>query len=160
MEIQVLKKKHYKDVAQIYSEGLDTGIATFETKVPAWKQFKKKFLKPGRFVAIKDGKVIGWCALSPASKREVYKGVAESTIYIAADHRGKRVGRRLLNHLVIASKNAGFWTLQASIFSENKSSIYLHEQCGFRIVGIRERIGKRNGQWYNNILMENRNDIT
>ena len=160
MEIQVLKKKHYKDVARIYSEGLDTGIATFETEVPSWKAWKKKFLKVGQFVAIKNDEVIGWCALSPASKREVYKGVAESTIYIAKDHRGKGVGRRLLNHLVIASKAAGFWTLQASIFSENKSSIYLHQQCGYRVVGIRERIAKRNGQWYNNILMEHRNDIT
>lgn len=160
MEIQVLKKKHYKAVAKIYRDGLDTGIATFETEVPNWKRWKRKFLKDGRFVAIQNGEVIGWCALSPVSKREVYKGVAESTIYIASEHRGKGVGRRLLNHLVIASRNAGYWTLQASIFSENKTSIYLHEQCGYRVVGIRERIAKRNGQWYNNILMEHRNDIS
>lgn len=160
MEIQVLKKKHYDQVSEIYQQGLDTGIATFETEVPNWKDWKKKFLKPCRFVAIRNGKVVGWCALSPVSKREVYNGVAESTIYIAADQRGKGIGRRLLKHLVIACKNAGFWTLQASVFSENKTSIYLHEQCGFRVVGIRERIAKRDGKWHNNILMEHRNDIS
>lgn len=159
MEIQALKKKHFKAVSKIYEEGLETGIATFETEVPKWSKWQKKFLKPCRFVAIKNGEVIGWCALSPVSKRKVYEGVAESTIYIAATHRGKGIGRRLLKHLVIASKNAGFWTLQASIFSENTSSIYMHEQCGFRIVGTRQRIARRDGQWYDNVLMEHRNDI-
>lgn len=159
MEIRALKKKHYKEVARIYQDGLDTGIATFETKVPDWKKFKKKFLKTCRFVAMIDGEVIGWCALSPASSREVYRGVAESTIYIAANSRSKGVGRKLLEHLVIASKNAGFWTLQASIFAQNKHSIYLHEQCGFRQVGVRERIAQRDGKWHDNILLEHRNDL-
>ncbi|NQX77082.1 GNAT family N-acetyltransferase [Gilvibacter sp.] len=160
MEIKQLKKKHFKEVAQIYSDGLDTGIATFETEVPDWKTWKKKFMKPCRFVALKDDRVVGWCALSPASKREVYKGVAESTVYIASEFRGQGIGRKLLKHLIIASKAAGFWTLQAGIFAENKHSIYLHEQCGFRIVGVRKRIAKRDGKWYDNVLMEHRNNIT
>lgn len=159
MKIIALKKKHFKEVRRIYQDGLDTGVASFETIAPEWSQWKQKFLKACRFVAIKDNQVVGWCALSPVSKRDVYRGVAESTIYIAKDYRGQGVGKRLLNHLVIASQNHGFWTLQASIFKENPSSIHLHQQCGYNIVGERKRIAQRQGTWYDNILLEHRNAL-
>jgi len=139
---------------------LDSGIASFETKVPDWKVWKKKFIKPCRFVAIKDDKVIGWCALSAVSSRDVYRGVAESTIYVAPEFQSKGVGKRLLVHLVITSQNYGFWTLQASIFKKNLASVKLHEQCGFRIVGVRKNIAQRDGKWYDNILLEHRNKLS
>lgn len=159
MTIRPLKKKDYPEVRRIYSAGLDTGIASFETKVPKWKKWDKKFLKPCRFVAIKDNKIIGWCALSPVSKRKVYRGVAENTIYMDAAFRRQGLGRRLLEHLIVASEAKGFWTLQASIFPENQSSINLHLNCGFKKVGQRERIAQRDSKWYNNILMERRSKI-
>lgn len=156
MKITALQKKHYPAVADIYKQGMDTGVATFETNVPNWDAWNKKFLANCRFVAILDGRVIGWCALSPVSKRLVYAGVAEDTIYIAEEFQGSGFGKLLLHHLIEESEAAGIYMMQASIFPENKSSIRLHEQCGFRVVGLREKIGQRHGKWFDNVLMERR----
>lgn len=146
----------YPDVARIYQQGMDTGMATFETHVPEWKQFDAKFLPVCRFVLASPTEVLGWCALSRVSKRAVYQGVAESTIYMAPEVRGQGLGKSLLEYLVQASEAAGFWTLQAAIFPQNKASILLHENCGFRTIGHRERIAQRQGIWCDNILMERR----
>lgn len=156
MQIIAFHKDHFPRVSQIYSEGIETGIATYETKVPTWEQWDDKFLKICRFVVLIDKKVIAWCALSAISKREAYKGVAEDTIYVSRAAQGRGIGKLLLSHLITESEKAGFWTLQAGIFSENKVSIKLHENCGFRIIGIREKIAKRDGKWHDNVLLERR----
>lgn len=143
-------------VSSIYLEGLATGVASFETESPSWDQWDEKFLNPCRFVAMVQGEVAGWCALSAVSKRQVYSGVAEDTIYIASKFQRKGIGNTLLRHLISESEKAGFWTLQAGIFPQNKASIELHKQCGFRIIGIREKIAQRDGKWYDNVLMERR----
>jgi len=156
MKVLPLLKKHYPEVAEIYSNGQATGIATFETTVPSWKIFDAKFLLEGRFVGIENDQVVAWCALTSVSKREVYKGVAETTIYVAKEAQHRGIGHQLLSHLVQASEEFGFWTLQARIFPQNIASIKLHENCGFRIVGYREKIGQRHGIWYDNIEMERR----
>lgn len=137
-------------------DGMSTGIATFETVVPSWEEWNDKFIQPCRFVGLVENQVVAWCALSMVSKRQVYKGVAEDTIYIAKEFQGKGFGRLLLKHLIVASEQVGFWTLQAGIFAENLSSIQLHKNCGFRVVGIREKIAQRDGIWYDNVLMERR----
>jgi L-amino acid N-acyltransferase YncA len=82
--------------------------------------------------------------------------VAEVSVYVAADARGRGVGRRLLEELVRSSEEAGVWTLQAGIFPENVASIALHERCGFRLVGVRERLGKLRGAWRDVALLERR----
>ncbi len=156
MEIIPLHKEHYPAVAEIYANGMDTGIATFETKVPSWEQFNNKFLPTCRFVAIENDAVAGWCTLSAISKREVYKGVAETTIYVSEKHQGKGIGKTLLNHLVNESEKAGFWTLQARIFPQNKASIQLHKSVGFRVIGTKEKIGQRFGVWHDNVELERR----
>lgn len=156
MEIIPLHKEHYATVAEIYANGMETGIATFETEVPSWEQFNKKFLPTCRFIAIENKEIIGWCTLSAISKREVYKGVAETTIYISEKHQGKGVGKILLNHLVNESEKAGFWTLQARIFPQNKASIELHKNLGFRVLGTKEKIGQRYGVWHDNVELERR----
>jgi len=156
MQIITFHKDHFPLVSQIYSEGLETGIATYETKVPTWEQWDDKFLKICRFVVLIDKKVVAWCALSAISKREAYKGVAEDTIYVSRAAQGRGIGKLLLSHLINESEKAGLWTLQAGIFSENKVSIKLHENCGFRIIGIREKIAKRDGKWHDNVLLERR----
>lgn len=156
IQIRLFKKKDYSACAKIYKTGMDTGIATFEIKVPDWEKWNTKFLIQCRFVAEADQEVLGWCALSPFSTREVYRGVAEVTIYIAEKAQGKGIGKLLLKHLVAESEHAGFWTLQARIFTENVASIKLHEKCGFRQVGIREKLGQREGVWYDNVLLERR----
>jgi|GEM_PF-99402 len=151
-----LLKEHYPTVLKIYSEGINTKIATFETKAPSWELWDKKFLRSCRFVAILNNEVIAWCALSPVSQRDFYKGVAEDTIYVSQKYKGEGVGKILLKHLITQSENNGFWTLQAGIFPENLASIALHKKCGFRILGIREKVAQRDGIWHDNILMERR----
>ncbi len=159
MKIRPLIASDYPQVAEIYKKGLATGIATFETKVPDWETWNLKFLDCCRFVLEYNNDVIGWCALSAVSNRKVYHGVAEDTIYIDSGYQSKNLGRKLLLHLISKSKNYGFWTLQAAIFSQNKSSIALHKSCGFREIGFREKIAKRDGIWHDNVLMERRNKL-
>jgi phosphinothricin acetyltransferase len=159
LNIRKFNKQDWTSVSKIYAEGITTGIATFETQVPSFDVWNEKFLKQCRFVAELNDEVVGFAVLSLVSKREVYKGVAEVTIYIAKSQRGKGIGKILLNALIEESEKAGFWTLQAGIFSENKASIQLHKHCGFRVVGVREKIGKRDGNWHDNVLMERRSKI-
>ena len=144
-------------VAAIYAEGIATGFATFETEVPSFESWDSAHIKNCRLVAEQDDTVLGWAALSPVSSRCVYGGVAELSIYIALNSRGLGVGKAILNQLIVESEDAGYWTLQAGIFPENKASIKLHEHLGFRFLGKRERIGKTtSGIWKDNLLFERR----
>lgn len=154
--IRSFNKEDYPACAKIYEEGMATGIATFEIRVPDWKQWDLKFLTPCRLVAYIEKNIVGWIALTPFSSREVYKGVAEVTLYVASNARGKGVGKRLLQECIDLGKKEGFWTLQTKIFSKNKPSLGLFENCGFRKVGVREKLGMRDGRWYDNVLMERR----
>jgi L-amino acid N-acyltransferase YncA len=146
-------------VRTIYEQGVATGHATFQTVAPAWDAWDAAHLPSCRLVARLDGRVIGWAALSPVSSRAVYAGVAEVSVYVAADARGRGVGRALLRALVTTSEDDGRWTLQAGIFPENVASVHLHEQCGFRVVGRRERIGALAGVWRDVLLLERRSAL-
>jgi len=158
--IDHMQPKDWGGVREIYLEGIATGDATFETDAPGWEKWDRDHLRDGRLVARgEDGRVIGWAALSPVSGRRVYAGVAEVSVYVAASVRGQGVGQALLNALVEASEHQGIWTLQAGILRENEASIALHESCGFREVGCRERIGQRDNVWRDVILMERRSKI-
>jgi phosphinothricin acetyltransferase len=141
-------------VAAIYEEGLEAG--TFETTVPSREDWDAAHLGEPRLVARLGGEVVGWAALSPYSRREVYRGVAENSIYVAAAAREKGVGRLLLTELVRRAEDAGIWTIQAGCFPENTASIRLHESCGFRVVGLRERIAKRGDEWRDVVVLERR----
>jgi L-amino acid N-acyltransferase YncA len=143
-------------VRAIYTEGIATGDATFETDAPGWAAWDDAHLPFGRLVARSGGSVIGWAALSPVSSRCVYAGVAEVSVYVAASARGKGAGRLLLNELVEQSEGNGVWTLQAGILPENTASLAIHKGCGFREVGRRERLGQLNGVWRDVVLLERR----
>lgn len=158
LEIRTFKEQDWTSVSKIYAEGIATGIATFETEVPSLDVWNEKFVKTCRLVAEIDHQVVGFAVLSKVSNREVYSGVAEVTIYISKDRRGKGIGKELLNALIDESENHGFWTLQAGIFSQNIPSIALHKKCGFREVGVREKIGKRDGKWHDNYFLERRSE--
>jgi L-amino acid N-acyltransferase YncA len=159
MEITKLLPKHWEDVKRIYEEGITTGNATFQTEAPDWEEWNDSHLQMCRMVAVENDKLLGWIALTPVSGRCVYAGVAEISVYIAEVARGKGVGKRLLQALVRESEQHNIWTLQAGIFPENISSIKIHESCGFRNIGKRERIGKMNGVWRDTILLERRSNI-
>lgn len=158
LNIRPFAKEDFEAVQNIYAEGIATGIATFETETPTFKLWNEKFIDKPRLVAELDGEIVGFAVLSQVSKRKVYKGVAEVTIYIAENKRVKGIGKQLLQTLVEKSEKVGFWTLQAGIFSVNKPSIELHKKCGFRVVGIREKIGKRDGKWHDNHFLERRSN--
>ncbi len=155
-EIVPMTEQHWEAVREIYRQGIATGNATFETSVPDWKEWDERHLPACRLIARWDNKVLGWAALSRVSSRQVYRGVAEVSIYIAEEARGRGIGRKLLRALVEASEQNGIWTLQAGILAENAVSIHLHQQAGFRIVGTRERIGCLDGRWRDTVLMERR----
>ena len=159
MKIIPIYEEHYPAVSAIYAEGIATGKATFETKVPSWETWDKSHLKTCRIAVSVEDQIIGWAALSPVSSRCVYSGVAELSIYVAANARGQGVGKLLLNKLILESEANGLWTLQAGIFRNNKASVALHEKCGFRMIGYRERIGKLGDQWMDNVLMERRSKV-
>ncbi len=146
-------------VRAIYEQGIATGDATFETAAPDWAAWDAAHLPGGRLVARLASEVTGWAALTPVSGRCVYAGVAEVSVYVAESARGRGIGRALLGALVTESERLGLWTLQAGILSENEASIALHTACGFRIVGVRERLGQRDGVWRDVVLMERRSAV-
>ncbi len=156
MHVRPMQPIDWLHVSRIYADGIATGDATFETSVPTWETWDAAHLASARLVAEEDGHVLGWSALSPVSDRCAYTGVAEVSVYVdpAAQRRG--LGGRLLDALIAQSELDGLWTLQAGIFPENVASVRLHERHGFRVVGRRERLGKRNGRWRDVLLLERR----
>jgi len=159
VSIEPMRPEDWSAVRAIYLEGIATGNATFETAAPEWEKWDAAHIPACRLVARLDGDVAGWAALSAVSSRCVYAGVAEVSVYIAEAARGRGIGLRLLSGLVAASEEAGIWTLQAGIFPENEASVRLHERCGFRIVGRRERLGQLQGTWRDVLLMERRSGV-
>jgi phosphinothricin acetyltransferase len=154
--IDQMTSSDWQQVREIYVEGIRSGNSTFETDAPSWKKWNDSHLEIARLVMRDEEIVIGWAALSPVSKRDVYRGVAEVTVYVKESARGKGIGRALLEALIAESEKNDIWTLQASIFPENTASIELHLRCGFREVGRRERIAMLRGVWRDTILFERR----
>ncbi|WP_426478745.1 GNAT family N-acetyltransferase [Chryseobacterium sp. CBSDS_008] len=147
-------------VLEIFRQGIDSGIATLETEVPTAEAWSMEYFNDCRWVLENEkNEVVGWCALKPVSKRECYKGVAEVSIYFDNEYQGKGLGSVLLKKLILDSEDHGFWTLQTNIFSENETSIKFHQRNGFRMVGVRKKIGKLNGEWKDIILMEKRSEV-
>jgi len=157
--VEPMTPSDWPAVAAIYAEGIATRQATFETAVPSWCEFDARHCQAGRLVARLGKRVVGWAALSPASTREVYCGVAEVSVYVAAAMRGRGLGHMLLAELIRQSEAAGFWTLQASICADNAASLALHTACGFRLVGRRERIAQLDGRWRDTLLLERRSTL-
>ena len=154
-----MKAEDWAGVRSIYLEGIATGVATFETGAPAWEKWDAGHFLKMRLVARRsDGVILGWAALSPVSDRCVYGGVAEVSVYVGEQGRGRGVGGTLLEALIEESERNGIWTLQAGVFPENTASIKLHLRCGFREVGRRERIGKLDGLWRDTLLLERRSE--
>ena len=157
--IQPLTADHWPAVRAIYEQGIASGDATFETAAPTWEAWDGGHLAGHRLVAAAGGRVVGWAALSPVSERCAYAGVAEASVYVAADAAGHGVGRALLERLVAGAEAAGIWTVQAGIFPENQASLALHRRCGFRTVGVRERLGKLGDRWRDVVLVERRSPL-
>jgi phosphinothricin acetyltransferase len=158
MQIRPISHGDWPRVREIYQEGIATGDATFETEPPDWEAWDREHAATARLVAEDKSGILGWAALSPVSERCVYGGVGEVSVYVAEAAQGQGLGTKLLEALIEASEEAGFWTLQAGIFPENAVSIHIHEKCGFRILGIRRHLGKLKGVWRDVVLMERRSE--
>ncbi|GLU52895.1 GNAT family N-acetyltransferase [Dyadobacter frigoris] len=159
--IRNLEPGDWREVREIYAQGIATGNATLETSPPEWEVWDKSHTQELRYVAISDsGEITGWAALTPVSGRCVYAGVAEVSVYVDGRFRGQKVGDMLLKHLIRQSEKKGYWTLQAGIFSENLASMNLHTKNDFRLIGYRENIGKMNGVWRSVNLLERRSQVT
>ena len=159
LSIRQLQPTDWQRVRAIYLQGIATGQATFETEAPSWEAWDATYLEFARVVALSNGELCGWAALSPVSKREAYAGVAEVSVYIAQDFRKQGIGLKLLQRLIAQSEQHGIWTLQASVFPENTATVALHKRCGFREVGRRARIGRLNCVWRDTMLLERRSEV-
>lgn len=154
--IRVLADPDWDDVRRIYADGIATKNATFETEVPPADTLAAKWLPGQQWVAVVDGKIVGWASVSPTSARECYRGVGETSVYVDLGHSGSGIGSALVRQQIRAADEGGLWTLQTSIFPENVASLAIHRTAGFREVGRRERIAQLDGQWRDTILLERR----
>jgi len=156
LQVDELTAGDWPAVSAIYADGIATRNATFETAVPSWGEWERAHMDDHRLVGSVDGEVVGWAALSRVSDRQCYRGVAEDSVYVRSGHHGRGIGRALLSALVTRAEAAGVWTIQAGVFPENLASLKLHVACGFRVVGVRERIGQLDGAWRDVVLLERR----
>ena len=158
VHIRDLRPDDWPEVGRIYSEGIATRNATFETEVPSWEEWDVAHFAPHRFVAELEGEVAGWIALALVSIRCCYRGVGEVSAYVGKAARGRGVGTALLERLIESSEAAGIWTLETGVFPENEASLALLKRLGFREVGVRERIGQMDGVWRDVVLLERRSN--
>src|SRR5690242_741598 len=161
LAVRPMSPQDADQVLAVYQAGLDAGDASFETEAPSWADFAAAKLPGHRHVATTDdtGELLGWAAAGPVSSRGAYAGVVEHSVYVAPGARGRGVGGALLRALIGSTEAAGIWTIQSGIFPENTASLHLHEREGFRVVGIRERIGHLNGRWRDVVLVERRSIV-
>lgn len=157
LRIEKLEERHWEQVREIYIQGIETEVSTFNTEAPTFYEWDNSHIKDMRLVDTDGDKVLGWVALSQTSSRYCYRGVAEVSIYIREGYKGRGVGKLLLNSIIQLSEENGFWTLQSLVITENRGSIALHKSCGFRELGVREKIGKMNNKvWLDVAIMERR----
>jgi phosphinothricin acetyltransferase len=159
VDIVAMTAADWPPVRAIYVEGIASGQATFETEPPTWEAWDAGHLPHSRLVARHGGRVVGWAALAPVSRRACYAGVAEVSVYVAADRRGQGIGATLLRALVAESERHGIWTLQGATFAENAASLRVQAACGFRVVGRRERVARLHGTWRDTVLTERRSPV-
>jgi phosphinothricin acetyltransferase len=159
MEIRELRQEDWPAVREIFEQGIAGRNATFETEAPSWEAWDRSQLDGQRWVAVEQGRVVGWVAAHPVSSRPCYAGVVEHSVYVHDDSQGKGIGRALLERLFASTEAAGIWTIQTGIFPENEASIALHRKAGFRVVGTQERLGKMDGVWRDVVVLERRSEV-
>ena len=157
--IRPFVKSDFPSVKGIYQQGIDSGEATFQEQAKEYDVWNESLLPSCRLVAESNRQIIGWAALSSTSNRCVYSGIAEVSVYVSSNSQGLGVGNSLLEALIKASEEQGIWTLQAGIFPENKASIHIHSKNGFKVLGIREKLGQMNGIWRDIVFMERRSKV-
>jgi phosphinothricin acetyltransferase len=159
MDVRELREEDWPAVREIFEQGIATKNATFETEAPSWGAWNRTQLDGHRYVAVEQGRVVGWVAAHPVSLRPCYRGVVEHSVYVDDRFQGRGIGRVLLERLVESTEADGIWTIQTGVFPENEASLKLHERCGFRVVGTQERLGKLDGVWRDVVVIERRSEV-
>jgi L-amino acid N-acyltransferase YncA len=159
LDIGPMTRADWPRVAEIYAEGIATGDSTFETEVPPWGEWDRAHLPSPRLAARLGRRIVGWAAVARVSQRPVFAGRVECSLYVASEARGAGVGERLMEELARRADAAGLWTLEAVVFPENAASIAMLEANGFRVVGRRERLARREGRWRDVLLLERRGPV-
>ena len=145
-------------IAEIYNQGIKDRVATFETE-PRTPEAIKEVLRAraGKYPAVvveDEHRVRGFAWTSEYRPRDAYAGVAEFSVYVAREARGRGVGHLTLGALITEAERAGFWKLVSRIFPENVPSRRLCTALGFREVGIYRRHGKLEGTWMDCVIVE------
>ena len=153
--IREMMPQDWTQVADIYSQGIEKGISTFNTECPSYDDWDREHINHCRFVYVEDEKIVGWAAIAPLSGRCAYKGCVEMSVYVDHDYQGRGIGTALIQRLIPAVKENGYWSILSTVISINTASIAMHKKCGFREIGYREKIAKdRFGNWQNTTLLE------
>jgi len=161
LKIRDMLATDWNEVQKIYEQGIETNLATFETSCPSYADWNQAHLQKCRYVITDEAGVVGWAVLSPVSTRCVFSGMAEVSIYIDENFKNRGAGTKLLSHMIQESEKNGFWLIESLIFQNNSASLHLHEKCGFRTVGYREKMGKdKEGAWRNVVVMERRSALS
>lgn len=154
--LRKMQPEDYPAMQAIYQEGILTKNATFQKEIMAFEEWDHKYLSTCRLVAVLEKEVVGFAALLPFSSMESYRGVAEVSIYISSKARGNGIGSLLMQQLIEASEEEGYWTLQSLIFPENVASISLHHKAGFELRARHPRLGEMDGIFRDVLLLERR----
>ncbi len=144
-------------IAAIYNQGIEDRGATFETEFRTAAEMSARTADGARFpmlVALDGDTVLAWAGLSSYRARACYSGIAEFSIYVERDARGRGIGRELLTSLVDAARDAGYWKLVSRIFPFNAGSRAVCKACGFREVGTYEKHGCLDGTWLDVVIVE------
>lgn len=154
-----MREDDYPQVAKIQQIGMETGHATYEKEILTWDGFMEHKVAEMTFVADDDGEILGWVSASPASRRPVFDGVLEDSVYISPDAAGRGVGGALLDHIISAATEAGYWAIHSTVFPENKGSLKLHLSRGFIEIGVAHTMARMNygpmeGRWRDILLLQ------
>ncbi len=142
-------------IARIYNQGIEDRVATFETRPRTAADIQGWFAGRYPVVVVEDaGQVLAFAAASTYRPRECYSGVAEFSVYVAREARGRGAGRAAMQALIAAAGAAGFWKLLSRIFPENMASRELCRSVGFREVGVYEKHGQLDGLWRDVVIVE------
>ncbi len=137
-------------IADIYNEAIRTTTATFDTEPKSVEDRLQWFEAHGErhpvFVATDDGQVVGWSSISKWSDRCAYDDTAETSFYVAAEHRRKGIGRQLKEATVAAARRLGYHSLIARVAEGSDASLHLNREAGFALVGTLRQVGMKFGR--------------
>jgi phosphinothricin acetyltransferase len=156
LSVRPARREDAPAIAEIYNQGIEDRVATFETEPRAVADIGPWFDHAYAFVAVVDalGEVAGYAVAHPYADRCCYRGIGEFSVYVRRSHRGRGVGQVAMRALIEASREGGLWKLLSRVFPENRASLNLMARMGFRDLGTHEKHGKLDGVWRDTVIVE------